>query len=41
MHTVAGGGLLRIPVLAVPGSVRSPQSEGTNAIIGEGGSRLA
>jgi len=41
MHTVQAADSFGIPVLAVPGSVRSPQSEGTNAIIGEGGAGLA
>ncbi len=41
MHTVQAADSMGIPVLAVPGSVRSPQSEGTNAIIGEGGATLA
>jgi DNA processing protein len=41
MHTVQAADSFGIPVLAVPGSVRSPQSEGTNAIIGEGGAALA
>lgn len=41
MHTVQAADSIGIPVLAVPGSVRSPQSEGTNAIIGEGGASLA
>ena len=41
MHTVQAADSMGIPVLAVPGSVRSPQSEGTNAIIGEGGASLA
>ena len=37
MHTVLAADAYGVPVLAVPGSVRSPQSEGTNAIIQEGG----
>jgi DNA protecting protein DprA len=41
MHTVQAADSIGVPVLAVPGSVRSPQSEGTNAIIGEGGASLA
>ena len=41
MHTVQAADSFGIPVLAVPGSVRSPQSEGTNAVIGEGGAGLA
>jgi DNA protecting protein DprA len=37
MHTVLAADAYGVPILAVPGSVRSPQSEGTNAIIQEGG----
>ncbi len=37
IHTVLAADAYGVPVLAVPGSVRSPQSEGTNAIIQEGG----
>ncbi|MGO8876173.1 MAG: DNA-processing protein DprA [Acidimicrobiales bacterium] len=37
IHTVLAADTCGVPVLAVPGSVRSPQSEGTNAIIQEGG----
>jgi predicted Rossmann fold nucleotide-binding protein DprA/Smf involved in DNA uptake len=37
MHTVLAADAYGVPVLAVPGSVRSPQSEGTNAVIQEGG----
>jgi predicted Rossmann fold nucleotide-binding protein DprA/Smf involved in DNA uptake len=40
MHTVQAADAIGVPVLAVPGSVRSPQSEGTNAII-QAGARLA
>ncbi len=41
MHTVLAADAYGVPVLAVPGSVRSPQSEGTNAIIQEGGAGVA
>ena len=41
MHTVLAADSYGVPVLAVPGSVRSPQSEGTNAIIQEGGAGVA
>jgi DNA protecting protein DprA len=37
IHTVLAADAYGVPILAVPGSVRSPQSEGTNAIIQEGG----
>jgi DNA processing protein len=37
MHTVLAADAYGVPVLAVPGSIRSPQSEGTNVIIQEGG----
>lgn len=37
MHTVLAADAYGVPILALPGSVRSPQSEGTNAIIQEGG----
>jgi len=40
IHTVLAANAYGVPVLAVPGSVRSPQSEGTNAIIQEGGAHL-
>jgi DNA processing protein len=40
MHTVQAADAIGVPVLAVPGSVRSPQSEGTNAII-QAGARVA
>jgi DNA protecting protein DprA len=36
MHTVQAADAIGVPVLAVPGSVRSPQSEGTNAILHDG-----
>ncbi|MGH9171463.1 MAG: DNA-processing protein DprA [Acidimicrobiales bacterium] len=36
MHTVNAADAIGVPVLAVPGSIRSPQSEGTNAIIQAG-----
>jgi DNA protecting protein DprA len=41
IHTVLAADAYGVPVLAVPGSVRSPQSEGTNAIIQEGGAGVA
>ncbi|MHB1508199.1 MAG: DNA-processing protein DprA [Acidimicrobiales bacterium] len=41
MHTVLAADAYGVPVVAVPGSVRSPQSEGTNAIIQEGGAGVA
>jgi len=37
MHTALAADAYGVPILAVPGSLRSPQSEGTNAIIQEGG----
>ena len=40
IHTVLAANACGVPILAVPGSVRSPQSEGTNAIIQEGGAHL-
>lgn len=41
MHTVLAADAYGVPILAVPGSVRSPQSEGTNVIIQEGGAGVA
>ena len=41
MHTVNAADQIGVPVLAVPGSIRSPQSEGTNAIIRDGGAAVA
>jgi DNA protecting protein DprA len=41
MHTVQAADDIGVPVLAVPGSIRSPQSEGTNAVIRDGGAGLA
>jgi DNA processing protein len=41
IHTVTAANSCGVPVLAVPGSIRSPQSEGTNAIIQAGGAGLA
>lgn len=41
MHTVAAADSCGVPVLAVPGSIRSPQSGGTNAIIQDGGAGVA
>ena len=40
IHTVLAANSYGVPILAVPGSVRSPQSEGTNAIIQEGGAHV-
>ncbi|MGH9303174.1 MAG: DNA-processing protein DprA [Acidimicrobiales bacterium] len=40
MHTVEAADQIGVPVLAVPGSVRSAQSEGTNQLIKEGGAAL-
>lgn len=41
MHTVAAADAIGVPVLAIPGSIRSPQSEGTNGLIRDGGAGLA
>jgi DNA processing protein len=37
LHTVSAAAELGIPVGAVPGSIRSPMSVGTNAVLSEGG----
>ena len=36
MHTVAAAAARGIPVGAVPGSIRSPASEGTNSLLADG-----
>ncbi len=41
MHTAEAGNGIGVPVLAVPGSIRSAQSEGTNWLISQGGAHLA
>jgi DNA processing protein len=41
MHTVEAADQINVPVLAVPGSIRSAQSEGTNALISQGGAHPA
>ena len=41
MHTVEAADRIGVPVLAVPGSIRSPQSEGTNLLISQGGAHPA
>jgi len=41
MLTVEAADRIGVPVLAVPGSIRSPQSEGTNLLIAQGGAHPA
>jgi predicted Rossmann fold nucleotide-binding protein DprA/Smf involved in DNA uptake len=41
MHTVSAADAIGVPVLAVPGSVKSPPSEGTNYLIQSGGAAVA
>jgi DNA processing protein len=41
LHTVLAADEIGVPVLAVPGSIRSAQSEGTNLLISQGGAHPA
>jgi DNA processing protein len=36
MHTAEAANVIGVPLFAVPGSIRSPQSEGTNRLIADG-----